>query len=370
MKILLVGGGSGGHFYPLIAVAERLNDSPEKPDLYYMGPNPYDEKALQAQNISFLRCPAGKTRRYFSFLNILDFFKNIIGLKIAIIKLFFLYPDVVFSKGGYTSIPVIIAAKLLAIPIVIHESDAVPGRSSKIGAKLARYIGIAHDDVAKYFPSNKTALVGIPIRKAVLVRSQTAKQSLNIRADKPLLYITGGSLGAERLNRQIISVLPTLLQKFYVFHQVGEKQVEETQTAVQNKISDQNLLQSYFLQSTLSAEMVALVLSAADLVVTRSGSTTLFEIAHHQKPSILIPIPESISHDQRSNAYSYARSGAAVVLEEDNLTDSLLLQEIDSIINDRTRYHEMVQATANTSFPQAAEKISEILISIGKEHGS
>lgn len=370
MKILLVGGGTGGHFYPLIAVAESLNDTPEKPSLYYMGPEAYDEDALRLQNIKFVYCPAGKVRRYASFLNFIDFFKNVFGLKIALLKLFLIYPDVVFSKGGYTSIPVIIAAKLLAIPIVIHESDAVPGRSSKVGAKLARYIGIAHDDVAKFFPESKTALVGIPIRKAIMLRSPNAKQSLQIPGDKPLLYITGGSLGAERLNDQVISVLPKLLQKYYIFHQVGEKNLQEIESTVQNVVTDKNLLNSYFLQGKLSAEMVALILSAADLIVTRAGSTTLFEIAHHQKPSILVPIPESISHDQRSNAYSYARSGAAVVLEEGNLTPSLLLQEIDSIINDRTRYHEMVQATANTSYPDAADKISEILISIGKEHGS
>ncbi len=370
MRILLVGGGTGGHFYPLIAVAEELNQTPEKPKLYYMGPDAFDAEALRLQNIKHVYCPAGKVRRYFSLLNLLDLFKNIFGLFIAFIKLFLIYPDVVFSKGGYTSIPVIIAAKLLMIPIVIHESDAVPGRSSKIGAKLARYIGIAHDDVAKFFPPAKTALVGIPMRKAILERSQNAKQTLNIPADKPLIYVTGGSLGAERLNNQILEILPTLLQRFYVFHQVGEKNIETTEAVVQNLIEDKALLSSYFVQGKLSAEMVALVLSGADLVIARSGSTTLFEIAHHQKPSILVPIPESVSHDQRSNAYSYARSGAAVVLEEGNLNDALLLQEIDSIINDRARYHEMVQATTSTSYPDAGQKIAQILISIGKEHGS
>lgn len=372
MRIVLVGGGTGGHFYPLIAVAETLNLSPEKPDLYYIGPDKYDAKALEKENIKFVHCPAGKTRRYASVANFFDFFKNIFGIFVALFKLFAIYPDVVFSKGGFTSVPVILAAKLLFIPVVIHESDAVPGRANKIGAKVARYIGIAHDDVAKFFPDSKTALVGIPIRKATAqgFAQSDARQLLNIPNDKPLIYITGGSSGSERLNNQVIDALPELLSSYRVFHQVGEKNIEFIKERIAAKKISPEQLSNYYLQGNLEAETVALVLSASDLVISRSGSTTLFEIALHEKPAILIPIPESISHDQRSNAYSYARNGGAEVIEEENLSDAVLIQEINSIVNDPNRYQTMVAGTKGMQYPEASQKIADILLSIGKEHGS
>lgn len=372
MRIVLVGGGTGGHFYPLIAVAEELNATAEKPELYYFGPEPYDKAELEKQGIQYVSCPAGKLRRYFSIKNFTDFFKNAAGLFVAVYKLFVVYPDVVFSKGGFTSVPVMVAAKILFIPVVIHESDSVPGLSSKIGAKLAQYIGIAYDEVAESFPKEKTALVGIPIRKTVRQRydKAEARAYLNIPNDKALIYVTGGSQGAERLNNQIIEALPKLLPTTRVFHQVGESNLSFMQERAQLVLEDKTLLDSYYLQGLLNEETVAMILSAADLVITRAGSTTLFEIAQHETPSIIVPIPESISHDQRSNAYAYARNGAAMVMEEENITENLLLQEINAILKDGNRYQEMVAATRVMQYPEAAKKIADILVSIGKEHGS
>lgn len=372
MRIVFVGGGTGGHFYPLIAVAESLNAKPEKPALYYFGPDEYDRDALKIHGISYIYCPAGKIRRYFSIANFTDVFKVIYGFFVALVRLFIIYPDVIFSKGGYTSIPVILAAKVLFIPVVIHESDSVPGRSSKITGRLARYIGVAYDEVADYFPPKKTALIGIPIRKAIQQRydKAEARAYLNIPSDMPLIYVTGGSSGAERLNNQIIDALPRMLQVTRVFHQVGETNIPFVQERVQIKLKGTDLLSRYYLQGHLNEETVAMILSASDLVITRAGSTTLFEIAQHETPSILVPIPESISHDQVKNAYSYARKGAAVVMEEGNISDDLLIQEINSILTDGERYQSMVAATKTMQYPDAADKIANILISIGKEHGS
>ena len=167
MRIGFVGGGTGGHFYPLIAVAEKLSTSQYSPELYYFGPSPYDKEALERHDIRFVSCPAGKLRRYFSIQNFLDVFRNFFGVFVAIWKLYLIYPDVIFSKGGYTSVPILTAAKLLRIPIVIHESDAVPGRANKLALKAAQYIGIAYDDAAQFFPPEKTALVGIPMRQEI-----------------------------------------------------------------------------------------------------------------------------------------------------------------------------------------------------------
>jgi UDP-N-acetylglucosamine--N-acetylmuramyl-(pentapeptide) pyrophosphoryl-undecaprenol N-acetylglucosamine transferase len=372
MRIVLVGGGTGGHFYPLIAVAEVLNTLPEKPELYYFGPDEYDREVLLKNNITFVPCPAGKARRYFSIANFTDFFKSIGGIFVAIARLFKVYPDVVFSKGGYTSVPVILAAKVLFIPIVIHESDSVPGRSSKLGALLAQYIGVAYQEASEFFPKRKTALIGIPIRRVIqqVFDKAEARAYLEIPQDKPLIYVTGGSSGAERLNNQIIEALPDLLTNHRIFHQVGESNLEFMKERAQLVLEDKSKLQNYYLHGHLNEEMVAMILSAADLVITRAGSTTLFEIAEHETPAIVVPIPESISHDQRSNAYAYARHGAAVVMEEENITEHLLLQEINAILQDGNRYQEMVAATRTMQYPEAAKKIADILISIGKEHGS
>jgi UDP-N-acetylglucosamine--N-acetylmuramyl-(pentapeptide) pyrophosphoryl-undecaprenol N-acetylglucosamine transferase len=370
MKILLVGGGSGGHFYPLIATAEALRATAPTADLYYIGPNKFDAEALTALGIKFVYCPAGKTRRYASFLNVLDFFKNIAGLFVAIIKLYVLYPDVVFSKGGFTSVPVVFAARLLLIPIVVHESDSVPGRASKLTAPLAERIAIAYPDVATHFPSDKTALVGIPIRTAIKQVTADPFTALNIPRDKPLIFITGGSLGAERLNAVMIGALQELLPHYRIFHQVGETHVANTTTLVKELLPDSPLLNDYYIVGSFPPATMALLFDAASLIITRAGSTTLFEIALHHKPAIVIPIPESVSHDQRTNAYAYSRSGAAVVIEEHNLTNHVITQEIDRILTDRDRYQGMVEATKAFAYEDAAEKIAGILVEIGKKHGS
>jgi UDP-N-acetylglucosamine--N-acetylmuramyl-(pentapeptide) pyrophosphoryl-undecaprenol N-acetylglucosamine transferase len=370
MRIMFVGGGTGGHFYPLIAVAEVLERYPKKPDLYYMGPSPYDLEALRKHGITFISCPAGKLRLYPSIQNFFDLFRNFFGIFVAVYKLFIIYPDVIFSKGGYTSVPVLLAARFLRIPVVIHESDSVPGRANNLAKKFARYIAISYDDAVQYFDKNKTALTGIPIRASLKNSSTDPFTEIGIPNDLPLIYVTGGSSGAERLNNLIISCLAELLPRYRVFHQVGKGKQEEIVLTTKSLIQDTNLQGHYYVQEIMPPEMVNSILNAASLIITRAGSTTLFEIAIHGKPSIVIPIPEDISRDQRSNAYAYARSGAAAVLEEHNLTKALLLAEIEAIIGNREQWQKMSAAAASFTTVDAADKIADILVSIGKEHGS
>lgn len=370
MRIALVGGGSGGHFYPLMAVADALNESGSSPDLYYFGPAPYDLNALEKHGVVYKYCPAGKMREYRSFQNFTDIFVNIFGIFIALWKLFWVYPDAVFSKGGFTSVPVVIAAKILFIPIVIHESDAVPGKANKIAAPLARYIGIAHDDAAQYFKEKKTALVGIPIRSELKQPIPNALQALGMSDNKPLIYVTGGSLGAERLNNILVRSLAELLPHYRIFHQTGETHADEIRLAVKSLLGESPLIADYYVEGRIDGTTVALLLNAADLVISRAGSTTLFEVAAVGKPAIVVPIPEDVSRDQRSNAYAYARGGAAVVLEESNLSTTLLAQEISSIINDPVKKEHMAAEARKRYVPGAEHKLAEILISIGHEHGS
>ncbi len=371
MKIVLVGGGTGGHFYPLMAVAEVMRTQPNPPELYYLGPSPYDKAALATHGITYLYCPAGKIRVYFSLQNFLDQFRNFFGFFVAVYRLFIIYPDVVFSKGGYTSVPVVFAAAFLRIPIVIHESDAVPGRANKLAKSLATYIAISYDDVAPFFKAEKTALTGIPLRQEIITINQNPNETLGIPTDKPLLFVTGGSSGAERLNNIILRSLVELLPYYRVFHQAGSNNVNELRLSAQTLLAEHpELAVDYYLEGSVSGQMIGLLLDAAAVVITRAGSTTLFEIAAHGKPTIIIPIPEDISRDQRKNAYAFAENGAASVIEEKNLTPHLLIQEIHSIMNDPGRYEGMSAASKARALPGAAEKIATLLLQIGHEHES
>jgi UDP-N-acetylglucosamine--N-acetylmuramyl-(pentapeptide) pyrophosphoryl-undecaprenol N-acetylglucosamine transferase len=370
-RIVLVGGGSGGHFYPLIAVAEKLNDYRNQGlglELYYFGPDSYNSEALRENNIQFVSCPSGKQRKYFSVSNFFDVFKLMYGFFVAITKLYFIYPDVVFSKGSYTSVPVTLAAFILRIPVVIHESDTRPGSANKFAAKFARYIAISFDDVAPYFPINKTALTGIPLRKKLLEKSNNPVAELGLPQDKPLLFVTGGSLGAERLNNLILESLDELLPYFVIFHQTGSQNETIVQNTAASLINDTTLLEHYFVKGTLTAHEMNLALSGATLIISRAGTGSIYEIAAKGKPSILIPIPEAVSHDQRSNAYAYARSGAATVLEEENIADGLLSAEISRIMGDSGVYQTMSTAAAAFIQNDAALRIAETLVGIAQEH--
>ncbi len=368
MRILFVGGGTGGHFYPLLAVAEVLNEQPQKPELYYMGPEPYNLAMLQEQNIKFVYCPAGKLRLYASIQNFFDIFRNLIGLFIALIKLYWLYPDVIFSKGGYTSVPVLLAARFYRIPVIIHDSDSVPGRASLLAKNFARYIAVSYPEAAAFFPANKTALIGIPIRRAVTREISDPFAILGIQNDLPLIYVTGGSSGAERLNNFILTCLDELLPHYRIFHQVGKGLKDKLVMTAQSLISNPALQNRYFVAEHLDGQTVNALFTAAQIVISRAGSTTIFEIALHGKPSIIIPIPADISRDQRSNAYAYAKTGAASVMEEQNLTETLLTTEINSIIGNPTRYMEMSAAAKAYAPTDAAEKLANIILKVGTEH--
>lgn len=372
MRIALVGGGTGGHFYPLMAIAEslRAHDAREgsKTELLYLGPDPYRAEALHELNIRFVYVPAGKQRLYSSWSNIIDLLKTGIGLLVAFVQLLILYPDAVMSKGGYTSVPVVLAAWLLRIPIVIHESDAVPGRANLWGARFARYIAIAHDDAATFFDTKKTALVGMPIRSSFFTKRDDPYSILGIPRERPVILVTGGSLGAERINNLVLESLAELLPHYTVLHQTGEANLARINATAGELLADSSLLSGYFTFGHMDHESFAAAQDAADLIVSRAGSGTIFEIALKGKPAIIIPIPEEISRDQRTNAYAYARSGGASVLEEHNLTKHLFTAEIHRILDNHEIYSQMRDSAGHFTVATGATTLAGILIGIGKEH--
>lgn len=372
MRIVFVGGGTGGHFYPLMAIAEAVRKKDRQggapSDLFYIGPNPYQQEALDRLDIRFVRCPAGKKRNYFSLANYFDIFVTAFGLLVAVWKLLWLYPDVVMSKGGYTSVPVVLAAAFLRIPIIIHESDAVPGRANKLAARFASQVGVAYKEVSEYFPKDKVVEVGMPISGVMQSVVSNPHSVLGITNDRPVILVTGGSSGAERLNNFVLGALPRLLSTFTIIHQVGDANVEKVTSTATSLFTDQTALGHYYVFGHLSQQQFAAAIEAADLVVTRGGSTTLFEIAQKSKPAIVVPIPEDISRDQRSNAYAYARMTGAIVLEEHNLSDDILAAEIKRVLEDRQTYEEMVNGARALTVGDAGDTLAGMLRSIAKEH--
>ncbi len=373
MKILFTGGGTGGHFYPIIAVAEALNDESHQrkllePHLYFASPKPFDSEMLLANNITFVPTAAGKIRNYFSVLNFFDYFKTAWGVVRAVVRIFFLYPDVVFGKGGYASFPTLLAAKLFRIPVVIHESDAEPGRVNRWAGKFAQKIALSYPDAAAFFSKDKVAYTGNPVRKAALVPAREGGwEFLNLSRDLPILLVLGGSLGSQTINDVIIDALPQLLQKYQVVHQTGEAHLSEVVGRAKVVMGDSPYIDRYKPYGYLNDLALRMAAGVATLVISRAGST-IFEIASWGLPSVIIPIPEPVSHDQIKNAFAYARSGACVVIEQNNLTQGLLVSEINRILGNEDIKHKMSAAAHDFARADAAKLIANALLDIALSH--
>ncbi|MEK7510782.1 MAG: UDP-N-acetylglucosamine--N-acetylmuramyl-(pentapeptide) pyrophosphoryl-undecaprenol N-acetylglucosamine transferase [Patescibacteria group bacterium] len=377
MKVVFAGAGSGGHFYPIIAVAEALQEVvTEKrlvaPQLYYLAPKPFDDESLFQNRLVFIKVPAGKVRRYFSVQNFLDLFLTIWGFFVAFFLLLKIYPDVVFSKGGFASVPVVTAAWILRIPIIIHESDAKPGRANLYAAKMAYRIGVAFESAAQMFPAkvrHKIARVGIPVRREVSrIEREGARELLGLDTTVPTVAIFGGSLGSARINETILSALPELVSFANVIHQTGKDLFAGVEQTVRVILKDDPNASRYHPFPYLNAESIRRVAGAANVIVSRAGSTAITEISLWRVPAILIPIPESVSHDQRTNAYAYAHTGAAVVIEEGNLAPHVLAAEIKRIVSDANASAAMGAAAATFAPSDAARIIADEITAIALSH--
>lgn len=377
MRIALTGGGTGGHFYPLIAVAEAIEDIVKErkliePELFYIGPSAFDAPALAEHAIVHMKSPAGRLRHYASILNVFDIFKTAAGIIRSAFGMYHLYPDVVFSTGGFAAYPTLFAARLLRIPVVMYDADASPGRVSLWSSTFAKRIGIAHPDAATKFPENvrdKIARVGHPIRKEIEAPAREGGyEFLKLDSSVPTIFVMGGSQGAVAINNVVLDALADLVKQFNIVHQTGTAHLEETRriaALVLEHSSYDKRYRAFGLLNTLAMRMAA---GIASVVVARAGSGTIFEIASWGKPSILVPLPIDVSHDQTENAFSYARSDAATVIEQKNLAPHILIAEISRIVSDTTLSAHMSKAALAYSRPQSARKIAGMLLDIALEH--
>ena len=370
MRVLFAGGGSGGHFFPSLAVIRELKRIAEEEKIldlkiFYMGTDDFGQDYLREEGVVMIPVSSGKIRPYFSWRNFLDIFKVVIGTGQAIWNTYLIMPDVVFSKGGYGALPAVIAAALLGLPLIIHESDAIPGKVNKFAARFAQKIGVAFASAAAYFPKEKTALVGVPIRKRILGGSTSeAKENFDIFSNLPVVGFIGASQGAEKINDAVLNILKELTEEFEVLHQTGAKNYKEVKEEAQ-VILEFAKKERYHPFGFMNETEIRDFYLVADLVVSRAGASSIFEIAIWSKPCILIPLKIAAQDHQRKNAYEYASVGAANIIEESNLTPHILLAEIKKVMGNPELIKKMKEGAQKFSRIDSAEIIARELLKLG-----
>ncbi|HUC31180.1 MAG TPA: UDP-N-acetylglucosamine--N-acetylmuramyl-(pentapeptide) pyrophosphoryl-undecaprenol N-acetylglucosamine transferase [Candidatus Paceibacterota bacterium] len=371
-RIALTGGGSGGHIYPLLAVAEALQarlDALNVPaEFAYFGPKDPYSALLSERGVPVYPIASGKMRRYFSLQNFLDAPKFVVGFFQALFKLYVMMPDVVFSKGGTGALPVVIAAWFYRIPVAIHDSDAQPGLTNITSGRFATRVFLSFERAAAYFNRNKVMITGAPLRTELLgerISKEAAKEIMGFDKSQPLTLILGGSQGAMRINEFVLANLQQLISITSVLHQTGPANFAEVQKLSSVALANAPITYRYVAVGYFGNDM-ATALTAADVVVTRSGSSVC-ELAAFGLPAILIPLTESANDHQRVDAYEFAKSGAAIVIEEANLLPGIFFGQLKNILSDADLRAKMSAASSAFFIPGAADKIADELMRISSK---
>lgn len=347
-RIILTGGGTAGHVTPNIALLPRLKEL--QYDIHYIGSYNGIEKELIAPfQIPYHGISSGKLRRYFSVKNFTDPFRVLKGFHEANKLIRTLKPDVIFSKGGFVSVPVVMAGKHNRVPVIIHESDMTPGLANKLAMSSATKICCNFPETLEHLPKEKAVLTGSPIRQELLSGDrEAAKKFCGFTSDKPVILIIGGSLGAAAVNKAVRSILPKLLENFQIIHLCGKGKLDTSLTGMDGYI------QFEYIQKELK-DLFALT----DIVISRAGANAICELLALHKPNILIPLSASASRgDQILNARSFERQGFSIVIEEENLTDDLLLSEINRLYKDRESF---ISVMKNSDMQNSIETIINLI---------
>lgn len=347
-RIVLTGGGTAGHVTPNIALIPRLRELGY--DIQYIGSyDGIEKKLIEEMDIPYHGISSGKLRRYFDLKNFSDPFRVIKGYAEARSILKKLKPDIVFSKGGFVAVPVVLAAKHCHIPVIIHESDMTPGLANKLAIPSATKVCCNFPETLQYLSQDKAVLTGSPIRTELHEGSRAAALDFcRFSADKPVLMVIGGSLGSANVNSAIRGILPELLKTFQVIHLCGKDKLDPS---LENT---QGYVQFEYIKKEL-ADLFAL----ADVVVSRAGANAICELLELRKPALLIPLGSNASRgDQILNAESFQRQGFCEVLLEENLKPELLLEAISKLYTSRADY---IRAMEKSSQSSAIEKITGLI---------
>ena len=344
--IVLTGGGTAGHVTPNIALIPKLRELGYK--ISYIGSyEGIEKKLIEELGIPYYGISSGKLRRYFDLKNFSDPFRVLKGFSQARKILKELKPDVVFSKGGFVTVPVVIAAKRLKIPALIHESDMTPGLANKLCLSSASRICCNFPETVANLPADKAVLTGTPIRQELLSgNAENGRKFCGFTADKPVLMVIGGSLGAASVNDNVRKILPELLKEFQVVHLCGKTDESLNGTA--------GYVQYEYIQDELPD-----LFAMADIVISRAGANAICEIRELHKPNLLIPLSAKASRgDQILNARSFERQGFSKVLEEEEITEEKLLETIRQLYTDRQKYTD---AMAGNGQVDSISKITDLI---------
>jgi UDP-N-acetylglucosamine--N-acetylmuramyl-(pentapeptide) pyrophosphoryl-undecaprenol N-acetylglucosamine transferase len=348
-KIIMTGGGTAGHVTPNLALIPRLKE--EGFEIKYIGSNDGIEKEIITKNnIPFFGISCGKLRRYFDVKNFTDPFKIIKGIAEALVILSKEKPDVIFSKGGFVAVPVVIAASIKNIPVVAHESDMTPGLANKLSAPFCNKLCVTFRESLNYVKGNKGVLTGSPIRKEILQGDKNkGKKICNFSDDKEILFIMGGSLGSKIINDEIRKNLDMLLKEFNVIHICGKGNIEET-------LKDK----SGYKQFEYVSEELADLMKAADYIISRAGANSIFEFLALKKPTLLIPLSKKASRgDQILNSKSFKKEGYSLMLEEEEITDGVLYNKILEL---KDKKEELISNMTKSQVKNGVETIVEVIL--------
>lgn len=352
-KILLTGGGTAGHVTPNIALLPHLKEAGF--EVFYVGSYEGMEKELiEAQGIPYYGISSGKLRRYFDPKNFSDPFKVIKGLGQAVHLMHKLKPHVVFSKGGFVSVPVVLAAKLCRVPAVIHESDITPGLANKIAIPGATKVCCNFPETMNYLPAGKAVLTGSPIRRELLSGNASAARALcGFDESRPVLFIIGGSSGSVVINNAVREALPELLEQFQVVHMCGKGNLEPSLAPTHG-----------YHQFEYIGKELSDIFAMSALVVSRAGANSICELQALRKPNLLIPLSAAASRgDQLLNAASFEKQGFSKVLLEENLTAQTLVTAVKELYENRAAY---VKAMAESQSIDSIDLIVELLKKVAK----
>lgn len=346
-KIIMTGGGTAGHVNPNLALVPKLRQLSY--EISYIGSKKGIEKDIIGKtDIPYFSISSGKLRRYFDMKNFTDPFKVGTGFLQSIRILRKEKPDIVFSKGGFVSVPVVAAASFLKIPVLAHESDLTPGLANKLASRFVDRLLVTFPDTVEKI-GEKAILVGSPIREALYKGDgNKAKEAAGFTEDKPVLLVMGGSIGSLRINQSLRKILPELLATFNVIHLCGKNNLDESLSKTKG-----------YKQYEYVVDEMKDILNAADLVVSRAGSNSIFEFLALRLPNLLIPLSRGASRgDQIENAESFYKSGYSMVLVEEELTDTSLGMSIKQLHEDREKF---ISQMKKSEISGATDKIIELI---------
>lgn len=347
-RIILTGGGTAGHVTPNIALLPRLKEL--QYDIHYIGSyNGIEKELIEQFGIPYHGISSGKLRRYFSVQNFTDPFRVIKGLVEARKLVKILQPDVIFSKGGFVSVPVVLAGKSQHVPTIIHESDMTPGLANKISLPSATKVCCNFPETLEHLPEGKAVLTGSPIRQELLSGDKfKAREFLGFTSDKPVIMVVGGSLGSVAVNEAVRGILPELLKDFQVVHLCGKGKIDDS---LKN-------LDGYAQFEYIKDELKDLF-ALTDIVISRAGANAICELLALHKPNLLIPLSANASRgDQILNARSFERQGYSVVLEEEELNKQVLLDSILRLYENRESY---IDAMKNSPQQNSIDTIIDLI---------